>query len=319
LWLHFVVVNSLPRWRKVLLAGMIALVAAAGAPLLIIRVGEWYRDWQEAVIFARRLHGQLRHVTYESRLLRRTQRFIIYLPPSYGSSSRQRYPVVYLLQGCPGQPRDWLVKGRVHDTIEHLLLSRRAPEMILVMAEGSGPGGRFDCTLYMNRIDGAYPAESSLINELVPLVDQRFRTIARREGRALLGVSSGGFAALNLGVRHPDRFAVLASHSGFFRAADDPREVRRVLDNDARAWQANSPADRIAAVPHSLAPHVFLNDGTADPELTVNKQFARQLQELGIDHTLRVTRGRHGWTYWRRNLPYSLMWVGSRLESGAVE
>src|SRR5690349_13515789 len=108
--------NTRRRWRKVLLGGLIALVAAAAAPFLIIRVGEWYRDRQEAAIFARHLHGTLQRVRYRSRLLRRLQQFIIYLPPSYGSS-RRRYPVVYLLQGCPGQPRDWLVKGEVHDAI----------------------------------------------------------------------------------------------------------------------------------------------------------------------------------------------------------
>jgi enterochelin esterase-like enzyme len=221
-----------------------------------------------------------------------------------------------MLHGCPGQPRDWLVKGDLHDTIEQLLQVHRAQEMILVMTEGSGPRGRFDCRLYMDDAPGRYPAETAFVRELVPLIDRRFRTIAARDGRALVGVSSGGFAALNLGVRHPDMFGVLASHSGYFWAASDPRAVRTVLGNSSGTWEANSPADHLAALPPSERPRVYLNVGRSDPMRGESEVFARLLQRLGIDHALHETRGTHSWPYWRRNLPDSLAWVSSRLRSG---
>ena len=300
-------------WWGALVALGIALV-----PWLVVRMGEWYRGVQEAIIFGRPMNGTLRHVTYRSRLLGRPQRFIVYLPPGYGKPADRgrRYPVVYFLHGCPGQPRDWLVKGDLHDTIEVLLAAHRVPAMILVMPDGSGPGGRFDCTLYMNRSDGTYPAETAFVDELVPLIDRRYRTIPRRERRALLGVSSGGFAALNLGVRHPELFGVLASFSGYFRAREDPRAIRSILDGDARAWKANSPADRLASLPPGLRPHVYLGDGVSDPMLASNEAFARQLEQLGIDHQMRVTPGRHSWSYWRRHLSAALTWVGAHLNEG---
>jgi enterochelin esterase-like enzyme len=309
------VVSILRGRRKVLLGTLLVLVAVVAAPLVIIKLGEWYRDIQEAAIFARHLKGTLRRVSYQSRLFAQPQRFIVYLPPSYGNSASldRRYPVVYLLQGCPGQPRDWLVKGDVHDTIEHLISTHTAEEMILIMADGSGPRGRFDCTLYMNHIHGTYPAETAFVRELVPLVDRRFRTLARRDGRALLGVSSGGFAALNLGVHHPELFGVLASHSGYFHAVDDPRAIRAILGNDFAAGSQNSPADHMGKIPPDRRPHIYLNVGTADPMRAENEGFARQLQQLGIHYELRVTRGRHSWNFWRRNLSYSLAWVSARL------
>jgi enterochelin esterase-like enzyme len=306
------------RRRKVLLGWAGALVVALLARPVVIWVGERFRDLQEAAIFARRLDGSLRRLTYRSAYLKRRQTVIVYLPPDYGKPemASRRYPVVYLLHGCPGQPRDWLVKGDLHDTIEQLIRTHRAPEMILVMTDGSGPRGRYDCTLYMDRADGRYPAETAFVQELAPLIDARFRTIATRAGRALLGLSSGGFAAVNLGTRHPDLFSVLASLSGYFRAASDPRAVRAVLGNDAGAWAANSPADHLAAVPPAQRPHIYVNIGRSDPMRRESEAFARQLEALGFDHTLREMRGTHGWSYWRRSLPDALAWVGARLAKG---
>jgi enterochelin esterase-like enzyme len=290
------------------------------ARVVVIWVGERFRDLQEAAIFARHLDGTLRRLTYRSALLGRQETTLLYLPPGYGNpeTQRRRFPVVYLLHGCPGQPRDWLVKGDLHDTIEQLIHTHRAQEMILVMTDGSGPRGRFDCTLYMDDPRRHYPAETAFVQELVPLIDRRFRTVASRDGRALLGLSSGGFAALNLGVRHPDLFAVLASHSGYFRAASDPRSVRAVLGNDPEAWAANSPADHIEALPPALRPHVYLNVGRSDPMRAENEAFGRRLRQLGFDSVLRETRGNHSWPYWRRNLPGSLAWISSRLDTGAL-
>src|SRR5262249_49488957 len=158
----------------------------------------------------------------------------------------------------------------------------------------------FDCTLYMNDAHGRYPAETAFVRELVPLIDRRCRTIASREGRALLGLSSGGFAALNLGFRYPELFGVLAAHSGYFRAASDPRSVRAVLGNPSSTWIATSPADRLTALSPTQRPHVYLNVGRADPMRAESESFARQLESLGFDFRLHETNGRHSWTFWRR-------------------
>ena len=162
--------KRLTRRRKVLLGLLIALVAAVSARTVVIWVGERFRDLQEAAIFARRLQGKLRRLTYRSALLGRRQTVLLYLPPSYGNpdAGNRRYPVVYLLHGCPGQPRDWLVKGDLHDTIEHLIRSHRAQEMILVMTDGSGPRGRFDCTLYMDNARRRYPSGNPCIGIEMP-------------------------------------------------------------------------------------------------------------------------------------------------------
>jgi enterochelin esterase-like enzyme len=302
--------------RKLLLSALAVLaLAVAAGPYLVVRTGEWYRSIQEAAIFAEHLNGSLRRVSYESRLLKRAQTFIVYLPPSYWKPEgrRRSYPVLYLLHGCPGQPRDWLVKGDIHTSIERLIGTGKAREMIVVMVDGSGPRGRFDCTLYLDNGNGTYPAEAAFVRELIPLVERRFRTIKRPETRAVLGLSSGGYAALNLGLKHPELFTVLAAQSGYFRAEDDPRSVRRVLGSDPRLWADNSPANRLAEAGTGPRLHIFLEVGTADPGRAATEAFAKRLQQLRIDHVLRVTRGSHTWRYWRSSLPGSLVWVSNHL------
>ena len=120
-------------------------------------------------------------------------KFNIILPRDYAASDR-RFPVLYLLHGYTDDYSAWVTKS-------NLLLHAPAYEEIIVMPEG-GTGW------YMNNQgDKKLEWEDYLIQDLIPYVDSHYRTVATRQGRAIAGLSMGGYGAMTLGLRHPDLFA----------------------------------------------------------------------------------------------------------------
>jgi enterochelin esterase family protein len=137
----------------------------------------------------------------------------VYLPPSYARSPERRYPVAYVLAGFTGRGRTLLNDGpwspALDDRLDRLI-AEGSGEMIVVMP---------DC---FTRLGGSQYLDSSatgryathLVEELVPWVDGRYRTLPERDHRGIVGKSSGGYGALVLGMRRPETFGAVACHSG---------------------------------------------------------------------------------------------------------
>ncbi|MGH7740597.1 MAG: alpha/beta hydrolase [Candidatus Eiseniibacteriota bacterium] len=148
------------------------------------------------------------------------RRMPVYLPPSYDDQPQRRYPVVFLLTGFTSRGRALLNDAAwsppIDDRMDALIeRERQAPgtgsgEMILAMPDCLT---RYGGSQYLNSSAfGRY--QDHLIEELVPWLDQRFRTMADRVHRGVAGKSSGGFGALVLGMRHAGTFGAIACHSG---------------------------------------------------------------------------------------------------------
>jgi enterochelin esterase family protein len=138
----------------------------------------------------------------------------VYLPPSYDSSPARRYPVAYVLTGFTGRGRMLLNDNpwnpALDDRMDALIARGAAAETILVMPDCFT---RYGGSQYLNSsATGRY--EDHLVGELVPHVDRRFRTLAGRGHRGVMGKSSGGYGAIVLAMRHPDLFGAVACHSG---------------------------------------------------------------------------------------------------------
>ena len=137
----------------------------------------------------------------------------VYLPPGYEKSS-ERYPVSWCLSGFTGRGRMLLNDNPwtpgIADRMDALIADGTAKPMILALPDCfTHIGG----SQYINSPAlGRY--EDHVIQELVPYVDQRFRTLAAPEHRGVIGKSSGGYGALVLGMRHPETFAGVVCHSG---------------------------------------------------------------------------------------------------------
>jgi enterochelin esterase-like enzyme len=165
--------------------------------------------------------GQVVIEQLESDLLRgnragdpHVRRVPVYLPPSYESDPTRRYPVAYVLTGFMGRGRMLLNDGAwspsLDDRMDALIARGACDEMILVMPDCFT---RYGGSQYINS-SATGPYEDHVVRELVPFVDARYRTLAERRHRGVMGKSSGGYGALVLGMRHADVFGAIACHSG---------------------------------------------------------------------------------------------------------
>ena len=127
----------------------------------------------------------------------------VYLPPGYAKSGR-RYPVVYFLHNAWWSPRQMAEDGRMQRLLERGFANGTAREFILVAADFTGPTTG---SLYENSpVSGRWL--DYLVDEVVPLIDRKYRTLARRESRAVVGDFFGGRGALKLAMVHADVFSV---------------------------------------------------------------------------------------------------------------
>ncbi len=144
----------------------------------------------------------------------------ILFPRSYFRHPGRRYPVLYLFHGTSGRPSDWVTAGDAKRTTRGL-------PMILVLPDAGfdGDGGGW-CTNWYN--GGAYGPpewETFHIAQFIPWIDSNVRTIAARRGRAIAGLSQGGFCSLSYAARHPDLFTSVAGFSG---AAEIDRDAEAI-------------------------------------------------------------------------------------------
>ncbi len=167
------------------------------------------------------MNGRLQIETVSSVVLKdnplgdpRRREVPVYLPPSYGSKRGRRYPVLFFLPGFSGTGRGcvnydpW--KENAAERLDRLIAEGKAREAILVIPDGfTAYGG----SQYLNSTaTGRY--EDHLVRELVGFIEDKFAAMRGPAGRAVFGVSSGGFGALTLAMRHPEVFGHAVSHSG---------------------------------------------------------------------------------------------------------
>jgi enterochelin esterase-like enzyme len=226
----------------------------------------------------------------------RRQPVDVYLPPGYRSHPHRRYAVMYLLHGVPGRPAAFLQTVRMGVVEDELVGVHRARPLILVMPFGST--GSFNDKEWANGIRPNEDWATFVSNDVVHFVDAHFRTIRAARGRALAGLSEGGYGALNIGLWHPGEFGVLESWSGYEVA--DP--IASIFGHGKAMLTANSPLDTLAGVAGALRrahTYVWFYSGSDDHFRTQNERFAAALSRAGISHRFFLLRGGHNWALWR--------------------
>ena len=132
----------------------------------------------------------------------------IYLPPSYSKESNRRYPAIFLLHGYQGSYHQWMPGGKewnIRDVMDKLSASGRVREMIIVMPDGDSKyGGSFYCNSITT---GNW--EDYLTKDLIEFVDANYRTIPAAASRGIAGHSMGGYGAIRLAMKYPDRFGAV--------------------------------------------------------------------------------------------------------------
>lgn len=242
--------------------------------------------------------------SFNSKVMGGKRTYGVVLPPGYNESPNQQYPVIFLLHGGHGTPKSWFEKdkGSAVATLQKLYADNKLPPSIIITPDGydqRGTTGLRD----PEYIDGPNGKITTHIgNELVKVVQSRYRTLPAPNYWAIGGLSSGGWGALNIGLHYPENFSILFSHSGYFRDKSGSR---------------NSPIDLV----RTLSPQqrknlkIYLDAGQSDSfALSQNRQFKTVLNQLKIKNVVREFPGEHSWRYWRQHLTDSLMFVNDQFE-----
>ena len=257
------------RYRRATIITLAVLAAAAAAGATILHQS---RDLDET----------LRSVALNGRVHAR-----VVLPPGY-TDSKKHYPVVYFLHGLPANAaayrgNDWLI-----DAIE------RAGPAILVIPQGARVGDRDP--EYLNWGAGRN-WETYVATEVPRYVDAHFRTIRSRSGRALIGVSAGGYGAMILGLHHLAEFSVIESWSGYFHPTDPTGTVS--LPREPAASAANLVGD-LRSDERRLPTFVAFYVGRADARFRDdNVRFDAQLRAAHVPHTFDLYPGAHTTALWQ--------------------
>ena len=257
--------------------------------------------------------GTVQHLKVASAALGgRKQDVYVYLPPGYEQQPHRRYSVVYLLHGFPGRPLAFLLTIRMGVVEDELTAKHQAQPLILVLPFGST--GTFTDKEWANGTGSAEHWGTFVSRDVVRAIDARYRTIATRRGRAIAGLSEGGYGAINLAMQHPREFSLVESWSGYELAA----HIRSIFGRSLAGVPANSPLDTIAeAAPALRHAHVYFwfYSGTDDPLHVQNREFADVLKELHIPHRYLVFRGGHNWALWRGQAQRELLALMKRLHA----
>jgi enterochelin esterase-like enzyme len=226
------------------------------------------------------------------------QRVVVYLPPGYDQSPQQHYPVLYLLHGFPGNPDGFVRTIRVGVVEDTLLAEHKLEPLIIVMPMGST--GTFTDKEWANGIHPNNGWETFLARDVVRAVDRSYRTVATGAGRALGGLSEGGYGSLNIGLHHPSEFRVLESWSGYEKADD----VKSIFGGRPQLLARNSPLltlPRVAARLRREGAFVWFYTGSDDGLKRQNTRFAAELRRMHVEHRFFLTPGGHTWAVWRNN------------------
>lgn len=227
-------------------------------------------------------HGNVEINYHRSRTLGDTRWFSVYTPPDYHEQRNKKYPVLYLLHGSNDTAIGWVMIGAANYILDNLLARHYAQEMIVVMPFGHAvPHGS---PREVQRTNTA-KFEAYLLDDVIPLVESKYRVLTTQKHRAIAGHSMGGGQAITIGLRNLDKFSVIGSFSGAV-PRDRAERVTEILED---AKTVNDALDLF-----------WIGCGRDDFLLKRNEAFVKALKEKGIDHVFQVTDGVHNYHVWRQ-------------------
>jgi len=234
--------------------------------------------------------GAVRAQWYRSKITGQWRRAFVYTPPGY-DDSRARYPVLYLQHGAGENERGWVEQGRANFILDNLIAAGQARPMILVVDTGYAVhAGNVDGT-GTNRSAATAAYESVMLQELIPLIDGKYRTKKTREHRAMAGLSMGSGQTLNITLRHLDTFAWIGAMSG---APRQGFEVATAYDGAFRDVAAFNKKVKL----------LWFGAGTAEERVHASTVAVHEaLERAGIRNVFYSSPGTdHEWQTWRRSL-----------------
>jgi S-formylglutathione hydrolase FrmB len=256
-----------------------------------------------------------------STAMHKTYKAAVVLPDSY-AKSKSAYPVLYLLHGGFGHYRDWVDKTP-DKTLLHSLAD--SYNIIIVLPEGEVFSYYID-----SQVDKGSQFESYLIKDVVPKIDNTYRTNRTSRARAITGLSMGGYGALYLSARHPDVFGAAGSMSG----ALNPDMMGWKLPPDMAANIKKAFASimgPVETVDYSIYSVISMADlmrkngtkiifdcGVDDFLIEPNRELHRRLLFNQTPHDYSERPGGHSWDYWQNSLPHHVLFFHEVFKTNKV-
>lgn len=260
------------------------------------------------------LEGQ----TLESKYLKGTRRYSVYLPADYQVSERT-YPVLYLLHGAGDNHTSWEQFGEVRHIADKAIAEGSATPMIIVMPDAHEG--------YFNELDHSWHGEDFFFKELIPHIEKNYRVKTDKQFRAVAGLSMGGGGSIGYALRHPDMFSTVCPLSAAPGPADYKEFIERAyrrIGKERTDRQSKEVLDSTYIETNLIEKFLSLEgeqlekvrklrwyfDCGDDDHLSIRLGGMREaMDKQKINHEYRIRDGRHNWEYWRGSLPEVLKFV----------
>ena len=239
-------------------------------------------------------HGTLSKIWYESPTLGMKRRMYVYTPPGY-ESTKEKFPVLYLLHGMGGDEEAWIALGRSTQILDNLIAAGKAKPMIVVMSNGNvaqqaAPGesakGMYKPAFRMEHtMDGKF---EETFPDIISFIEKNYRVKADKSHRAIAGLSMGGYHSLHISRYYPQTF----DYVGLFSSAIMPNEqaesdVYKNFDESLQIQMKNGCKLYWIAI------------GKTDFLYKDVEGYREKLDAMGMEYEYVETEGGHTWTNWR--------------------
>ncbi len=223
----------------------------------------------------------------------------VIVPDNY-KKSKKKFPVVYLLHGYSGNYGTWVKSFKE--------VSQQVDRYGFIAI---GVDGNYSSWYFDSPIDPTFKYETYIIDELVPFIDKKYKTIASREGRAISGLSMGGHGSLYLSLKHQDVFGAAGSMSGgvdirpFSEKWDIKNRLGAITDFPEN-WEKNTVVNLIELNQNNNL-KLIIDCGVDDFFIDVNRELHQKMLALKIDHDYIERPGKHNIDYWENSLKFQLL------------
>lgn len=254
--------------------------------------------------------AQIDSLDIHSTAMNKTYKAAVVLPASYAKNNAA-YPVLYLLHGGIGHYRDWIEKTPDKELLHHLADRYK---LIIVLPEGE---------LFSYYIDSPIQKgsqfESYIINDVIPKIDNTYRTNRSSKARTISGLSMGGYGALYLSARHPELFCAAGSMSGALNPDMMGWKLSPEMANNIKNAFASiiGPMDSVDYSIYSIismadvikknGTKLIFDCGVDDFLIEPNRELHRRLVFNQTPHDYSERPGGHSWAYWQNSLPYHVL------------
>jgi len=245
-------------------------------------------------------------LTIESKILGTPIKYSVYLPAGY-DTSKQNYPVLYLLHGYTDNETTWIHRGKAPESADKAIVSGEIKPLIIVMPDAG-------LTWYLNDYLGKVRYADAFFQEFIPAIEKTYRIKAEKASRAIGGLSMGGYGSLLYAMKHPDMFcACIPMSAGVFT---DTEFTQHLKNKDFRfpeiygpmngetlseTWKTQSILELAKTLSKEQLTSVtyYIDCGDDDFLTAGNCELHLILKSREIPHEFRVRDGNHDWGYWQ--------------------